>query len=235
MAVKTINSVTNALGVLDALAGNQPAGVSALARLAGLDKAAVQRILLTLRAAGWIHQLDTGEWAITSKALQVGTHFTSGLRELAHPHLVQLQHDTDETVLLFAREEATMVVLDSVDSSQALRMTVPVGMVVPIRQGAGFDAWLPEDERRGLPRADTAPAPAALSRWREQGFFVIDEMYPNAIAAGAPIMDRHGRPVATITVVGPKVRITRAVARALGERAARAAALITAASSGHHP
>src|SRR4051812_30912644 len=134
MPVKTIQSVQNALGVLEVLAALQPIGVSALARGADLDKAAVQRILLTLGDAGWIRQLDTGEWTITSKALQIGTHFTSGLRELAHPHLVQLQRDTDETVVLFAREADTMVILDSVDSSQVLRMTVPIGMVVPIRQ-----------------------------------------------------------------------------------------------------
>ncbi len=235
MAVKTINSVTNALGVLEVLAGNQPVGVSALARLTELDKAAVQRILLTLGEAGWIHQLDTGEWNVTSKALQVGRHFTSDLRELAHPHLVQLQHDTDETVLLFAREDDTMVVIDSVDSSQVLRMTVPVGMVVPMRQSASIDAWLADAERRALPVADTIASAAALARVRDQGFFVIDEMYPNAVAAGAPIMDRLGRPVATITVVGPKARITKSAARTLGELAARAAALVTAASSGRQP
>ena len=233
MAVKTINSVTNALSVLEVLAGNQPVGVSALARLTELDKAAVQRILLTLRAAGWLHQLETGEWAITSKALQIGTHFTSGLRELAHPHLVQLQRDTDETVLLFAREDNTMVVLDSVDSSQVLRMTVPIGMVVPLRQSAAFDAWLPDIERSELPVAGPAPSANAVAAVRRQGFFVIDEMYPNAMAAGAPIMDRLGRPVATITVVGPNARITRAAARAQGERAAEAAARVTNASGRH--
>lgn len=232
MAVKTINSVSNALHVLEVLAGQQPAGVSALARATDLDKAAVQRILLTLGDAGWIHQLDTGEWSITSKAMQVGTHFTSDLRELAHPHLVQLQRETDETVLLFAREDNTMVVLDSVDSSQVLRMTVPIGMVVPMRQSAAIDSWLPAAERTALPMADTRPSAATLARVREQGFFVIDEMYPNAVAAGAPIMDVRGRPVASITVVGPKARITRAAARTLGERAARAAAVVTAANSG---
>lgn len=235
MAVKTIQSVQNALSVLEALANAQPLGVSALARAVELDKAAVQRILLTLGDAGWIRQLESGEWTITSKALQIGTHFTSGLREIAHPFLVQLQRETDETVLLFAREGATMVVLDSVDSSQALRMTVPIGMVVPMRQSAAFDAWLTDDDRGSLPVVHPSPAPAALSAVRRQGFFVIDEMYPNAVAAGAPIMDGSGRPVATVTVVAPKVRITRSAARHMGEHAARAAAQITAASSGPHP
>src|SRR4051812_13746251 len=108
MAVKTINSVSNALSVLEVLAQAQPAGVSALARSTELDKAAVQRILLTLGEAGWIHQLESGEWAITSKTLRIGTHYTSDLRQVAHPHLVALHQQTDETVLLFVRENNTM-------------------------------------------------------------------------------------------------------------------------------
>jgi IclR family transcriptional regulator, acetate operon repressor len=232
MAVKTIQSVQNALVVLEALAAAQPIGVSALARAVDLDKTAVQRILLTLGEAGWIRQLDNGEWTITSKPLQVGTHFTSGLRELAHPHLVQLQRETDETVLLFAREGNTMVVLDSVDSSQVLRMTVPVGMVVPIRQGGAFDAFLADAERAALPRVTPMPTAAALDTVRASGYFVIDEMYPNAIAAGAPVFDRRDTPIATITIVAPKARVSKAGAKKLGEASARTAATVTVATTG---
>lgn len=228
MAVKTIQSVENALTVLEALATAQPIGVSALARLVDLDKNAVQRILLTLGQAGWARQGDDAEWSITSRSLRVGTHYTSGLREVAHPHLVRLQRETNETVVLFAREATTMVVLDSVDSSQALRMTVPIGMVVPLRQSAAFDAFLADDERSRLPATDGVPGPAALKAVRRDGFYVIDSVYPNAIAAGAPIYDPRGTPIATITIVGPKVRISRAQARNLGQRAATAAAVLSA-------
>ncbi|MCU1364466.1 MAG: IclR family transcriptional regulator [Ilumatobacteraceae bacterium] len=232
MAVKTIQSVQNALGVLEALAVTQPIGVSALARTTDLDKTAVQRILLTLGDAGWIRQLDTGEWTVTSKALQVGTHYTSGLREAAHPHLVQLQKETDETVVLFAQEGATMVVIDSVDSSQPLRMTVPIGMVVPMRQSATFDAFLPETERAGLPPMRPEPSAATLASVRRLGYFVIDELYPNAIAAGAPVFDRRGVPIATVTVVAPRVRVTKAGAKRFGERVTAVTGRVTEAMSG---
>ena len=231
MAVKTIQSVQNALGVLEALAAEQPLGVSALARITALDKTAVQRILLTLGVSGWIRQLDNGEWTVTSKALQVGTHYTSGLREVAHPHLVQLQRDTDETVVLFAREGNTMVVLDSIDSSQPLRMTVPIGMVVEMRQSAAFDAFLDPAERATLPAMHPAPSAATLATVRRTGYFLIDELYPNAIAAGAPVLNGRGVPIATITVVAPKVRVAKVAAKRLGQMAVVTAAAVTESAS----
>ncbi len=232
MAVKTIQSVKNALDVLEALAAEQPIGVSALARLIELDKNAVQRVLVTFGEAGWANQTDGGEWSITSKALQVGTHFTSGLRDVAHPHLVQLHRQTDETVVLFAREAQTMVVLDSVDSSQALRITVPLGMVVPIHHGAAFDAFLADADRLQLPLIGAIPTAAALRTVRRDGFFVVDSPYPNAIGAGAPIFDGRDAPIATITIVGPKVRITKTDARRLGALAATTAAAISKVLAG---
>ncbi|HEY4332778.1 MAG TPA: IclR family transcriptional regulator [Ilumatobacteraceae bacterium] len=232
MPVKTIQSVENALVVIEALAREQPVGVSALARTVDLDKNAVQRILLTLGQSGWIRQLEGGEWTITSKALQIGTHFTAGLREAAHPHLVALQARTKETVLLFAHEGANMVVLDTVDSTQALRMTVPVGTVVPLRASAAFDAFLSDTARAKLPPVRPAPSAAALAKVRHDGWFVIDGLYPNAIAGGAPVTNARGTPVASITVVGPKVRVTKVDARALGQMAAETARLISGATLG---
>ncbi|MEO6125287.1 MAG: helix-turn-helix domain-containing protein [Ilumatobacteraceae bacterium] len=220
--------MANAFNVLERLAALQPVGVSALARDVELDKNGVQRILLTLARAGWARQVEDAEWIITSRVLQVAGHFTSGLREVAHPMLVELQRTTDETVLLFAREDASMVVLDAIDSTQPLRMTVPIGMAVPLVQGAAFDAFLPDQQRALLPIATRVPAASAVRTVRRNGYFVIDELYPNAIAAGAPIFVGDV-PVATITVVGPKARINTVAARHLGELAAMAAARVTAA------
>ena len=111
-------------------------------------------------------------------------------------------------------------------------MTVPTGMVVPLRRGAAFDAWLPADERAALAPASPPTTTSDVDAVRANGYFVIDEMYPNAIAAGAPVFDRRGAPIATITIVAPKARVSKAAARKLGELAARTAALVTQATAG---
>ncbi|CAB4858529.1 unannotated protein [freshwater metagenome] len=232
MAVKTIQSVENALTVVEALAVAQPIGVSALARLVGLDKNAVQRILLTLGQAGWIRQLDSGEWHITSRALQIGSRYTSGLRDAARTHLEQLQQQTGETVLLFARDGLQMVVLDAIDSAHALRMTVPIGTAVPITRAAAFDAFLTDTDRAELPPPPEPPTKRALAHVRSTGFFVLDDLYPNAVAAGAPVFDQHGTPVGSVTVVGPRARVDATAARHFGELAAATAQRIGAALAG---
>lgn len=233
MAVKTINSVRNALTVLEALAPVQPIGVSALARIVDLDKAAVQRILLTLGEAGWIHQSESGEWTLTSRALQVGATYTSSLRDLAHPTLVDLQRESGETALLFARERSTLVLVDSVDSAQALRMTVPLGTAVPIVRSGALDSFLSESERSTLPSLDgRPPSDAARDTVRRQGYFVVDQLYPNSVAVGAPVTEGTGVVVAALIVVGPKARIGKVTAKHIGEHTARAARSLSDALGG---
>ena len=232
MAVKTIQSVENALTVIEALAAAQPIGVSALARLVELDKNAVQRVLLTLGQAGWIRQAEGGEWLITSRALQVGTHYTSGLRDAARLHIEELQRITGETVLLFARDGLQMVVLDAIDSTQALRMTVPIGTVVPLTRSAAFDAFLADSDRAQLAPSSVSPTKRAMAHVRSAGFFVLDDLYPNAMAAGAPIFDEHDIPVGSLTVVGPRVRVDANMAHHFGELTAAAAAAIGTSLSG---
>ena len=234
MAVKTIRSVDNALTVMEGVATSQPIGVSALARLLDLDKNAVQRILLTLGQAGWIRQVDGGEWQITSRPLQIGTRYIPGLRDSARPHLEQLQRDSGETVLLFARDALSMVVLDAIDSGHALRMTVPVGTAVPITRSGAFDSFLSDADRELLAAADgqahvtNRSSAQHLADVRSVGYFVLDDLYPNAIAAGSPVFNANGAPIACVTVVGPRARVDTTIANRFGALAAATASAISA-------
>jgi len=69
-----MQSVLRSLRVLELVAEHQPVGVNEMARLVDLPPTTVQRILTTLRDAGWI--AATGEpmtrWTMTSRALAIG-------------------------------------------------------------------------------------------------------------------------------------------------------------------
>ncbi|QQS24012.1 MAG: helix-turn-helix domain-containing protein [Actinomycetota bacterium] len=212
MAVKTLQSVESAFRVLELLAERQPAGVSALAREAGLDKNAVQRVLVTLGGLGWIRQVDddSGAWELTGRAARVAAHYAPDWREAARPHLEGLQQSTGETVLMWRREGEQLVLVDAVDSVQPLRVTVPIG--TELRLEADHEL------RRQL------GAPAEPRR-----HWVVDQSYPNAVAVGAALFDRAGRGVGVLTVVGPRSRLPRADLKRLGALAAAAARAIDAA------
>jgi DNA-binding IclR family transcriptional regulator len=210
MAVKTIRSVENAFRVLELLAERQPVGVSALARELTMDKNAVQRVLVTLGHVGWIRQSgDDGAWVLTHRATRVAHRASRGLRDIARPHLDSLQHDTGETALLWQLEGDRLVAIDSADSAHPLRMTVPAGTEVPLSAS--------HDLLTFVNRRD-----------RDRSYYLVDDVYPNAVAVGAALLDEYGRTVGALTVVGPRIRLPRAELARIGGLVGPAAAAISA-------
>jgi DNA-binding IclR family transcriptional regulator len=210
MAVKSVRAVGNALAVIEALAAQPGSGVSALARQVSLDKMAVQRILVTLFEAGWIRGADgeSGRWELSPRLAGLGRGVASDLRAHARAHLEQLARATGETVLLWSVDHHRAVVVDTIDSEQALRMTVPVGTEVPIHNaglGPYFEPGAQLDE-----------------------YFVLYDAYPNAVAVGAPVSQRDDVPTAAITVVGPRSRLSRPRLNAIGRELVRVAHVLEA-------
>jgi len=232
MAVKPLQSVETTLRVLEAVSEHHPVGVSALARELDLDKNAVQRSLVTLGQQGWIRQLsdETGAWELTGKALSVGRRYAPGLEERSRPHLESLQDRTGETALLFSRDQSRMVLLDAVESTQALKLTVPIGTVVRLARVGGFDAFLTDAERSALPRGDHPVTEQAVAATRRAGFYVLDDVYPSSITIGAPIYDARERAIGSILVVAPRLRLARSERRRVGVLVRAAAAAVSSES-----
>lgn len=217
MAVKGIRSVANALAVIEALSENPGTGVTAIARQLGVDKMAVQRILVTLHDEGWIRNDGTGRghWELTPRVTRVGRQVGSSLRQQARAHLERLAAETGETVLLWALDDGTAVVLDAVDSPHPLRMTVPIGTEVRV---------LDDELGRFFERA--APAEST-----ERQYAVLADAYPNAIAVIAPVRGRHGDPVASLSVVAPRARMSAEQAEAIGPELVRVAHVLEVAAT----
>ncbi len=229
MAVKTIQAVDKALVLLEQLARDQPAGVSALARQVGLDKMAVQRVLVTLQRRDWARQTrPNGPWELTERALRLGDRGADApsLREWARPHLEALAAASGETVLLFERTGDQLVVLDGVDSPHLIRMTVPIGTEVPLTRAGALDAFLSADEQASLPDGPLPRPTKSPATTRRAGYFVIDSMYPHAVAVGSPLFDDRSLVVGSVLVVGPRERLPRRSYREIGSLVLAAAAAI---------
>ncbi len=236
MAVKRSQSAGRMLKVFEAVAGAQPAGVSALARSLDADKSAVQRDLMTLADAGWIRPATgaPGQWELTPHVLTLARppYSADSLRLRARPSLERLRKETGETAYLTIPDGDRFVVLDALESGHVLRMVPSVGMVVPVEGSATARAMLP-----WLPDADQArllggPPPAAMEEefgaTRTRGYAVNDgDIAPGAVAMASAIFAKDGLPIGTLVITGPAERLPPDRRPALGAALCREARLLS--------
>jgi DNA-binding IclR family transcriptional regulator len=231
VAVKTLQSVENAFRLLEALARSQPAGTSALARDLDLDKMAVQRILTTLGAIGWIRQVSepSAGWQLTSRVVLVAQHYRSDLRERARPHLLRVHESTGETVVLFVRDGLRMAAIDVIESNHPLRVSLPPGTEASLTDdwSASYLAFAERGERRRVwGRRPFPMTERQIRQAQSQGYYEIVDGYPDVMALGAPIRDENGALTAALVVVAPAARSNAAFRRNTGALLAASAAAL---------
>ena len=237
MAVKQVRSGARALAVFEAVALHQPVGVAALARALDDDKSAVQRALVTLAEEGWIRRgaADPTRWEVTTRMLRVSheAYRRTGHPERTRTTLERLRDETGETVVLNVPEDGQVVVVDLAESAQLVRTVPTVGLVVPTANSAAGLAILAALDGPELDRFLGGPAGPELEERlagvRERGWSINDrDATPGASAVGAALLDRDGRPVASLAISAPAVRMGQADMARLGPVVAAAAARLSA-------
>ena len=199
-------------------------GVTEIATALSFSKAAVHRILTSLRNKGLV-EMDpiTHRYALGPGILNLGLTYLDRLdvRKMAIPELAQLSEATQETATLSVRTGWTRVYLDQVTPAREVIMSVQIGIPHPLHSGSSskaFLAFLPEsDIERYLARPLEAVTEATitdpndlrkeLAEIRRQGFASSSgERQAAAASAAAPLLDYRGVPVAVMSVCGPAER-----------------------------
>jgi IclR family acetate operon transcriptional repressor len=243
-----MQTVLNALQVLEEVAVRQPAGAAELARATGIPKSSVQRALRTLHTAGWIRPASgpVTRWLVTTKALYVGRHAAGefSLRDVAVPVMEDLRRRIDETVHLAVPEGDRVVLIERLESSKPVRIVLALGTNLPIHASAhgkavlaaGSDEMLERMLAGGLPRytdttiTDPDALLAELSEIRERGYSTNGGEWRSDVSAiAAAILDHAGQPVASISVNIPTSRMTDEGRSAYGALVREAAAAVGAA------
>ncbi|MQB01417.1 MAG: helix-turn-helix domain-containing protein [Actinobacteria bacterium] len=227
---KTVQAFDRALAILDAFTPERSAlGVSEIARITGLSRSTVHRLLVTLRRHELVQQLpDSTNYALGPHLLRLAQiAFSSvNLQSIAKPIMERLRDRCDETVGLHARlNPTTRTVLDQVESSQPLRRTyTEIGHPIPIYQGAPGKVLLAYSSRElqdevlagkleaVTPRTITDPerVRAELARIRKNGYALsFEERVPGVSTLAVPIANHTGAVVAAISVAGPSTRLSR--------------------------
>ncbi|MEV5541783.1 IclR family transcriptional regulator [Saccharopolyspora shandongensis] len=225
--VKALRNVLNTLRVLEEVAARQPIGVGDLARALDMPKSSVQRSLLTLDEAGWIRpaSAEVKRWVMTTKALAIGGRASGdlGLRDAARPIMEDLRSRTEETIHLTVPEEDRVVLIERLETSKPLRISMALGHALPLHASANGKAVLansgPEVLKRlfadELPRytdntiTDPDQMLAELARIRDRGFALNHgEWRADVGSVAAAVLDGPEKPIASLSVNIPMSRLT---------------------------
>jgi IclR family transcriptional regulator, acetate operon repressor len=242
-----LRNVVNTLRVLEEVASRQPVGVGKLASSLGMPKSSVQRALLTLSEAGWIRPAsgEVTRWVMTTKALAVGGRASGdlGLRDAAVPIMEDLRRHTEETIHLTVPEDNKAVLIERLETAKPVRISMALGHALPLHASANGKAVLansgPEVIRRllgtELPRytdttiTDPDELRAELATIREQGFAINHgEWRPDVGSVAAAVMGGPDKPIASLSVNVPVIRLTEESAAAFGVAVTAAARSLSA-------
>ena len=244
----TVGALLHGLAVLDMFTWDRPViGIAEVSRQLGVHRSTASRLAATLATAGYLEQAgEHGRYRLAAKLSRLGEIAAAGdqLRDAALPPLRDLVSRIGETGHLGILDGAEAVTVAVVDGWQTVRMHSWVGKRSPAHcssMGKALLAGLPAAEigarypqSRLEARTDrtitgTGELKRHLAQVRERGYAVDrQELEPHLCCVAAPVFDKTGTVVASISVSGPDSRIDEASIPAIAEVVRHAAGQISA-------
>ncbi len=233
----TVQSVSRALDILEALMASEEVGLVELAQRVELLPSTTHRLLATLVQRGYVFQNpDTGRYLLSYKVLELASHAqrrTSRIRTVARPYLERIRKVSGETTNLVLLDDDHIIYIDQLEGVRAVRMFMEAGRRVPAHTtaaGKALMAFRPEDQvpllRQGgpfqkfTPQTITRPEDLReeLARVRRRGYAIDNEEHEEGVSCvAAAILDHAGTATAAISVSGPTVRLRSIGFSELGE------------------
>jgi DNA-binding IclR family transcriptional regulator len=195
---------------------------------AGLPKATTRRLMKTLEASNWVtYDSEAGTYHLGSsvlRALYLATSHAELVR-IAHPFLVRLEEETNETSCLTVWIEQGALIIDTVPTTRPFRPRTWVGMLLSGTGSADAQvlvAFGTEHTRRTMlavpqqPRTEhtLVDTDALQERWvkvRREGVAVErEEWLAEAGGVAAPVFDQNGSLRAAVSLVPPIERFGEA-------------------------
>jgi IclR family transcriptional regulator, pca regulon regulatory protein len=213
-----VQSLERGLLVLRAFdADHRELGLSEVARIAGLTRAAARRFLLTLVTLGYMNQSD-GRFSLSPRVLELGYAYLSSLTlpEVAQPHMEILVAKVNESSSISVLDGTEIVYVARVPTRRIMSITLSVGTRLPAyatSMGRVLLAALAEDDLEArLAQIEMKPLSAhtitdpdrlraVLHRVRRQGWAAVDQELEEGLRSLAvPIHDASGAAVAALNV-----------------------------------
>ena len=196
-----------------------------LVRAVELPKATVFRILVTLESRGYLNRRTDGTYRMGRKffEMQQAVPLEQILTRAAQPLMEKLAVSSKETVNLGVLDSGDVVVINTVESPQAVRMSSKIGnrrWPHSTALGKVLLAGMPDKDvlrvlrLKGVPRltdqtiTTRADVLAEIQRVRQQGWAMDNqENEVEGRCIGAPIAGPDGKVAAALSISGPVFRM----------------------------
>jgi DNA-binding IclR family transcriptional regulator len=229
MSQKNIQSLERGLDILFLFTQRKPLlTIEEISSMARLPKSTSYRFASTLMRKGLLESdKSNGKYKLGVRLLRLHSAVLSSLdiRDIALPFMQRLSEISRETVQLVILTKDEGMCIEKVESSETLRVMPDKGHIIGLHSGASgkvIMAYLsPEQQERiirekGLRKftPHTIDNPMVLDRElkkiRTQGYAVSQqEIYLGVNAVAAPIFDYLGKVTGSISVAGPRERLTK--------------------------
>ncbi len=221
-----LQSVQNALKILQMLEHKPRIKASEIAEELKLGRSTVHRLIATLEYEGFLRKDSFyGGYRAGRALVTIGLSSVSDIdvRKKAHKHMEALAAATGETVHLFVLEGGNARIVDGVVSPQMVRVATAVGALYPAHATAGGKALLASLNTehlhdlysRGLTKftestnTHWSSFEAELDLIRRSGYAVNrGEAQDGVCGVAVPILDRKRHLVASLAVSVPSDRIS---------------------------
>ena len=224
-----IQSLQRVFDLLDLVgSSHRPLTLREISTESGIPRSSTYRFLRNLEIRGYLRCDSDGRYHLGLKflALQQKGEENFELKNITRPYLEELNRVSGETVHLGVRFRNQVLYVDSIESSQLIRMTAQVGSTIGVYCTALGKVLLMDSDITEIvevlatdPMLEmteyTITTPETfvekLEQVRKQGFALDDrESSLDSRCVGAPIRDREGKIIAAISVSGPLNRMTGA-------------------------
>lgn len=240
-------SVRRAIALLKSFDDANPTWrLSELSRETGLNKTTAFRLLSALEQEGMVARAQDGEsYVLGPEVVVMGGRAlrTNNLRTVARPELEALAEQTNETASLEILSRREMLVIDEIVGGHLMSGVPSLGSRWPLHAastGLAMLAFLPGELTADLLPSTLQPVTShtttsrvslrhELAQTSARGYSIADEtLEVGLIALAAPVYNHDGQVVATVSVAGPKVRITPDCVHEIGAQVMAAADRVSA-------
>jgi DNA-binding IclR family transcriptional regulator len=236
--------------ILESLSQQPKAGVSLdeITSLSGLPKTTVHRLLYSMNKLDYVEQDPISNlYSLSGKFFELGTNALpyQRLTVIAKPLMQRLLLTFGESVNLAVPQPGSLMYILVLESPKAHRVAATVGEQSHLHStsvGKSIAAYLSPEERQqhvtryGMPSMTSSTITSLelyereLARVRKEGVAIDnEENLPGIICVGSPIFSSAPKPVAALSVSGPKPRMSSnlpAIKEALREATRTISALL---------